>query len=55
MKLSAVAVSIALACGALANPAAAQELRKPFSWDNATIDFLMTDRFNNANPANDHA
>jgi alpha-amylase len=60
MKLSAVAIaiaiSIALACGALAAPAAAQAVRKqPFSWDNATIYFLLTDRFNNGNPANDHA
>ena len=55
MKLSVVAVSIALAVGALANPAAAQAVRKPFSWDNATVYFLLTDRFNNGNPANDHA
>jgi alpha-amylase len=55
MKLSAVAVSIALACGALAAPASAQAVRTPFSWDNATIYFLLTDRFNNGNPANDHA
>lgn len=26
---------------------------KPFTWSNATVYFLMTDRFNNANPAND--
>jgi alpha-amylase len=55
MKLTALAVSIALAAGALASPAAAQAVRKPFSWDNATIYFLMTDRFNNGNQANDHA
>jgi alpha-amylase len=55
MKLSAAAVSIALAFGALANPAAAQAVRKPFSWDNATVYFLLTDRFNNGNTANDHA
>jgi alpha-amylase len=55
MKLTALAVSIAMAAGAFANPAAAQAVRKPFSWDNATIYFLMTDRFNNGNPANDHA
>jgi alpha-amylase len=55
MKLSALAVSVALAAGALANPAAAQAARKPFSWDNATIYFLLTDRFNNGNQANDHA
>ncbi len=52
MKLSALAVSLALAAGALAPAAAAQQ---PFSWNNATIYFLMTDRFHNANPGNDHA
>lgn len=55
MKFSALAVFLALALGALANPAAAQAVRKPFTWDNATIYFLLTDRFNNGNPANDHA
>ncbi|MDB5755456.1 MAG: alpha-amlyase [Massilia sp.] len=55
MKFSAVAVSIALACGAFASPAAAQTARTPFTWDNATVYFLLTDRFNNGNPANDHA
>ncbi|MES2760199.1 MAG: alpha-amylase family glycosyl hydrolase [Pseudomonadota bacterium] len=55
MKLSALAVSIALAVGAAANPAAAQVAKQPFSWNNATIYFLMTDRFNNGNPANDQA
>jgi alpha-amylase len=55
MKLTVVALSIALAAGAFANPAAAQAVHKPFSWDNATIYFLLTDRFNNGNPANDHA
>jgi alpha-amylase len=55
MKLSFAALSIALAFGALANPAAAQAVSKPFSWDNATVYFLLTDRFNNGNPANDHA
>ncbi|HEU4372124.1 MAG TPA: alpha-amylase family glycosyl hydrolase [Telluria sp.] len=55
MKLTTLALSLALA-GAFANPAAAQVARKqPFSWDNATVYFLLTDRFNNANPANDHA
>ncbi len=55
MKFTALAISIALAAGALANPAAAQAVRKPFSWDNATVYFLVTDRFNNGNPANDRA
>ncbi len=55
MKLTTLALSLALA-GAIVNPAAAQALRKqPFSWDNATVYFLLTDRFNNGNPANDHA
>ena len=55
MKLTTLALSLALA-GAFANPAAAQVARKqPFSWDNATVYFLMTDRFNNGNQANDHA
>lgn len=34
-------------------PAAAQT--RPFSWDNATVYYLLTDRFNNADPGNDHA
>jgi alpha-amylase len=55
MKLSFVALSIALALGALGNPAGAHAVAKPFSWDNATVYFLLTDRFNNGNPANDHA
>jgi alpha-amylase len=28
---------------------------KPFTWDNATVYFLLTDRFNNGDPSNDHA
>jgi alpha-amylase len=55
MKLSAVAISVALAVGALSNPAAAQIPQQRFSWDNATIYLVMTDRFNNGNPDNDHA
>lgn len=55
MKSTVLAVSLALAAGALANPAAAQAVRKPFSWDSATVYFLMTDRFNNGNKANDRA
>jgi alpha-amylase len=55
MKLTAFAASLVLSIGALANPAAAQAVRKPFLWENATIYFLMTDRFNNADKANDHA
>jgi alpha-amylase len=57
MKLAAVAVAVAttvmLAFGGLASTV--QAAPQPFSWDNATIYFLMTDRFNNGNPSNDHA
>ena len=34
---------------------ATAQTARPFSWDNATVYFLLTDRFNNADPANDHA
>jgi alpha-amylase len=58
MKLSTLAASLALALGATV-PALAQEtgksVAKPFLWDGATVYFLLTDRFNNANPANDLA
>lgn len=27
----------------------------PFSWDNANVYFLLTDRFNNGDPSNDHS
>lgn len=51
MKISALLLSLGLTMGAAtAAPPAA-----PFSWDNATVYFLLTDRFNNGNPANDHA
>ncbi len=48
-----------LAFGAMA-PASAQlpgpaPVAKPFVWENATVYFLLTDRFNNGNPANDQA
>jgi alpha-amylase len=29
-------------------------VKKPFSWEAATVYFLLTDRFQNGNPANDH-
>jgi len=55
MKLRAIAVSLALALCATSLPAAAHVTAKPFVWENATVYFLLTDRFNNANPANDLA
>jgi alpha-amylase len=55
MKLSALAVSLlfTLHPAHAAAPWAAPD--KPFVWENATVYFLLTDRFNNGNPDNDHA
>lgn len=66
MKLTPLALTLALALGsstvAGAAPqaskvaaAASAQAARPFSWDNATVYFLLTDRFNNANKANDLA
>ena len=56
MKFSALAVSLMLAFGsASAAPDLSPIEGKPFTWENATVYFLLTDRFNNGNPANDHA
>ena len=60
MKLPVLAAAMLLAFGAssYALPAAAQTpapAGKPFVWDNATVYFLLTDRFNNGNPGNDKA
>ena len=59
MKYTALAISLALAFVS-ASPAAlahqpATAKKQPFSWANATVYFLLTDRFNNGNPANDLA
>jgi alpha-amylase len=51
MKFSALAVSLALALGC----ASASAQPRPFAWENATVYFVLTDRFNNGDPANDHA
>ena len=32
-----------------------QQAEKPFSWDNATVYFVMTDRFYNGTPDNDNS
>jgi len=61
MKFSALAVSLMLAFGSAsaATPAPAPQGKpnaaRPFTWENATVYFLLTDRFNNGNPANDLA
>jgi|GEM_PF-5306844 len=33
----------------------AQSNSRPFSWDNATVYFVLTDRFNDANPSNNNS
>lgn len=43
-----------LCCWSLVAPSIAQE-SIPFSWDNATVYFVMTDRFANGDPSNDQA
>jgi alpha-amylase len=61
MKFSALVISLMLAFGPVsAAPAdapapAAANASKPFTWENATVYFLLTDRFSNANPVNDLA
>ncbi|WP_342117816.1 alpha-amylase family glycosyl hydrolase [Pseudoduganella sp. OTU4001] len=52
MKLSALALSLLLAAGAHSALAAPP---KPFLWENATVYFLVTDRFANGDKANDLA
>jgi alpha-amylase len=55
MKLSPIALSLALLAGSM-NAQAAQAAKpapKPFLWENATVYFLLTDRFNNADRSND--
>ncbi|WP_322405160.1 alpha-amylase family glycosyl hydrolase [Massilia luteola] len=56
MKLPVLAASLMLAFGAAsAAPDLSPVKGKPFTWDNATVYFLMIDRFNNGDPSNDHA
>ena len=58
MKLPVLAASMLLAFSATASAAAptpSQPAGKPFIWENATVYFLLTDRFNNGDKANDLA
>lgn len=61
MKLPVLAASMLLAFGAMTSATAqttgmtTAAAGKPFVWENATVYFLLTDRFNNGNPANDKA
>lgn len=52
MKLPTLALSVLLATGAHSAFAAPP---KPFLWENATVYFLVTDRFANGDKSNDHA
>lgn len=52
MKLSSLALSVLLAVGAHSALAAPP---KPFLWENATVYFLVTDRFANGDKSNDLA
>ncbi|RFP26075.1 alpha-amlyase [Duganella sp. BJB488] len=58
MKLTPLAMTLALALGAATvgtTAIAAPAARQPFLWENATVYFLLTDRFNNAFVGNDLA
>jgi alpha-amylase len=55
MKLPALAASLMLSFGIAHAAAPWAAPAKPFVWENATVYFLLTDRFNNGNPANDLA
>jgi hypothetical protein len=51
MKLTTLALALALGT----TTAVAAEKPKPFLWENATVYFLLTDRFSNAFTGNDLA
>ena len=57
MQFSPLVKTLALALAFCAAPtsAMAHAAGKPFAWEGATVYFVLTDRFNNANPANDLA
>lgn len=47
-------IILVFGCKSNQNVTAVVNEELPFTWDNATIYFMMTDRFNNGNPANDY-
>ncbi len=62
MKLPALAASLMFAFATLGQTSAQAQIAapwaapsKPFVWENATVYFLLTDRFNNGDPSNDLA
>ena len=53
-SLSFIFLFFVLGCQSSKSPEeTAQNEKAPFLWENATVYFLLTDRFNNGNPAND--
>ena len=52
---TAVAGASLLSAKTLEVSAATTETEAPFSWDNASVYFLLTDRFCNGNTSNDHS
>ena len=55
MQKFIILVCITIICGCSSNKKLSETARKdiPFRWENATIYFLLTDRFNNGNRGND--
>ena len=45
---------LALSCSSTKQTAKATTAKTPFVWESANVYFLLTDRFNNGNPNNDH-
>lgn len=54
MAATATSLPVATAATTKAEPASAAKA-SDFSWDNASVYFLLTDRFNNGNTSNDHS
>ena len=52
---SLILVVLFISCGQKKEPTAAGKKEAPFLWENATVYFLMTDRFHNGDPSNDQS
>jgi len=53
LKLLSIIILLALLAGACTPSASGEEEKAPFLWENASVYFLLTDRFNNGDPSND--